>query len=209
MIVADVISRVKRQFGDESGAQVIDEDIIRWINDGQNEIAQMQDLLEASAITLTAEGKVDYELPPNMVSLKSVYYDDRKVENLSSQEFDEWIRKWNDGSKGSGDTWVYTSWGNKITLFPNPMDRKELKLTYSCFPAPVEATTDSLNIPLRYHNRVVEYVLQQAYELDENFEAAAYKANQISNSMSQLLGDEDWDEKAEYPSILVRSEDAW
>ena len=209
MIVADILSRVKRQFGDESGAQITDEDIIRWVNDGQNEIAQMHDLLEATATAYTVDGKVDYDLPPNMVSLKSVYYDDRKLENLSTQEFDEWIRQWNDGSKGSGDSWVYTSWGNKVTLFPAPSERKALRLVYSCFPAPVETSTDTLNIPTRYHNRLVEYVLQQAYELDENFEAAAYKANQLSNSMSQVLGDEQWDEKAEYPTILVGSDDAW
>lgn len=209
MIVADVISRVTRTFGDESNAQITEADIIRWINDGQNEIAQVQELLESTATTVTTAGRVDYDLPDTLVRLKAVYYDDMKLPNLSTQEFDEWIRQWNDGSKGSGDSYVYTSWGNKVTLFPAPVDEKELKLYFSCFPKPVSAKTDDLSLPLRYHNRIVEYVLQQAFELDENWDAASYKGQQLSNSMSNVLGDEQLDEVGEYPTILVRAEDAW
>lgn len=209
MIVADVISRVTRSFGDEANAQITDADIIRWINDGQNEIAQAVELLEVMATTTTSSKKVDYDLPANMVTLKAVYLDDTRLENYSTQEFDEYIRKWNDGASGSGDTWVYTSWGNKVTLFPAPPSGSTLKLQISCFPAPVESSSDELNIPLRYHNRLVEYVLQQAYELDENYEAATYKANQLANGLSQELGGEQWDERAEYPTILVGAEDAW
>lgn len=208
MIVADVISRVKRQFGDESGAQVTDADIIRWINDGQNEIAQMHELLEATAVTKTLAGKVDYELPDSMVTLQAIYYNGAKLRNLSNQEFDEYIRVANDGGNSEG-SYVYTSWGNRITLFPAPASSLDLRINFSCFPAPVEISADELNIPLRYHNRLVEYVLAQAYELDENFEAATFKANQMTNAMSQTLGDEQWDEHSEYPTILVRAEDAW
>ena len=46
--IQDVANRVKRTFGDESGVQVTDDDIIRWVNDAQLEISrQNEDLLEA------------------------------------------------------------------------------------------------------------------------------------------------------------------
>jgi hypothetical protein len=34
----DVVQRIKTQFGDNSGAQLTDDVIYRWINDGQQEI---------------------------------------------------------------------------------------------------------------------------------------------------------------------------
>lgn len=208
MIAADVISRVKRSFGDESGAQITDDDILRWITDGQNEVAQLHGLLETQGTTYTVAGIPDYDLPDALVALLSVYVADEKVKNLSTQEFDEYIRKWNDGNQNGVTTYVYTSWGNKISLFPTPQSQQTLVLKFTCFPAPVDSSASELNVPLRYHNRVVEYVMQQAYELDENFEAATMKGNQFADRMSQELGDEQWDEQGAYPTILVRTEDA-
>ena len=37
--VQDVLLSVKRQFGDESGVQVTDSDIVRWVDDAQREIS--------------------------------------------------------------------------------------------------------------------------------------------------------------------------
>jgi hypothetical protein len=51
--------------------------------------------------------------------------------------------------------------------------------------------------------------MQQAYELDENFEAMTLKSQQFANSMSQNLGDEQWDVSQTYPVLTVREEDAW
>lgn len=209
MIVADIISRTKRTFGDESGAQVTDDDIIRWINDGQNEIAQLHELLESIATTKTYAGVPDYELPSNMVRLKAVYVNGAPLEVLTTQQFDESIARYSEGAPPKGNSYIVTSWGNKISLYPTPVDEQELRLRFVCFPAPVEKPTDELNIPLRYHNRLVEYVLQQAYELDENFDAMGVKSQQFAQNMSQNLGDEQHDVSATYPVITVREEDAW
>jgi len=210
VIVADIVSRVTRTFGDESGAQITDADIFRWINDGQNEIAQLHELLESTAESDTVPGTVDYTLPNNMVRLKAVYYDGRPLEVMSNAQFDESIARYNDGdSVPVGSPYIVTSWGNKVSLYPAPVEAKTLKLRYVCFPAPVDKTSDQLNLPLRYHNRLVEYVMQQAYELDENFEAMTLKSQQFANSMSQNLGDEQWDVSQTYPVLTVREEDAW
>lgn len=61
--VSNVISHVTRQFGDESGAQISSEDIIRWLNDGQREIASITKFNELVATTNFVPGTYEYPLP--------------------------------------------------------------------------------------------------------------------------------------------------
>lgn len=209
MKVADIISRVKRTFGDESGAQITDEDCIRWINDAQNEIAQTMKLFEATGKQTTRQGKNDYGLPDSLIDLRAVYYDGRPLDYLSEQEFDEHIRRVHENPATEvGEPRHYTSWGNQISLYPGPADSKSLEVRFICFPAQVTATTDDIPLPMRYHMRVLESVLASAYELDENYEAHQMKYQQFAGSLMSQAGDEEWDGKSEYPTITVRLEDA-
>lgn len=208
MNVADIISRVKRTFGDESGTQITDDDIIRWINDAQNEIAQTVKLFETTGTQTTVAGTNDYFLPDTLIDLRAVYVDGRHLQYLAEREFDEYIRKVNAGTEASpGYPTYYTSWGNKITLYPGPGANSSLEIRFICFPIQVAATTDDLPLPMRYHNRILEMVLASAHELDENYEAYQTKYGQFANNLSAQLGDEDWDGKSEYPRITVLVED--
>lgn len=53
MLVSEIATRVKRQFGDEAGAQIEDADILRWVNDAMIDIARTNNLLQISATTAT------------------------------------------------------------------------------------------------------------------------------------------------------------
>lgn len=209
MNVADIISRVKRTFGDESGAQITDDDIIRWINDAQNEISQTMKLFETTGVQTTVAGTNDYFLPDTLIDLRAVYYDGQPLDYLSEQEFDEHIRRVHESPMDNiGTPRHYTSWGNKISLYPGPAEGKTLEIRFICFPVQVTATTDDIPLPMRYHMRVLESVLASAYELDENYEAHQMKYQQFAGSLMGQAGDEEWDGKSEYPTITVRLEDA-
>lgn len=208
MNVADIISRVKRTFGDESGTQITDADIMRWINDAQNEIAQTVKLFETTGTQQTLAGTNDYFLPDTLIDLRAVYLDQRYIQHLSEREFDEYIRRANDGVESiPGEPQYYTSWGNKITLYPGPGAGQNLEIRFICFPVQVTAPTDDLPLPMRYHNRILEMVLASAHELDENYEAHQLKYGQFTTNLSAQMGDEDWDGKSEYPHITVLVED--
>jgi hypothetical protein len=59
--VTDIAVRVKRTFGDEAGVQIVDDDIIRWINEAQEEITNdNQGLLEATGVANIIQGQQDY-----------------------------------------------------------------------------------------------------------------------------------------------------
>lgn len=210
MNVQDVVDRVQRQFGDESGVQVTNDDIIRWVNDAQRDIGQAQEILETIATTPSVVGQAAYVIPDDIINLKRVTYAGKNIKNVSLQEFDQYItdNQLNPLTGESGDPEIYYSYGEELSFYPVPdTDADDIKLYYSQFPAEVTLVSDDLTLPIKYHNRIVEYCLQQAYELDENFEAASYKEGQFSNSMAQMKEDVSWKSHEFYPNITVMPED--
>lgn len=212
MNVQEVVTRVERQFGDESGVQITENDVMRWINDAQNDIAQAQEILEATATTVSVNGTDAYPLPADIINLRSVFYNGRKIDVVSMQDFDIYVNKLfddpNTPTQGIPD--IFYVWGQELRLAPVPNeDGLEIKLYYSQFPTPVTAVGDDLTLPIKYHNRIVEYCLQQAYELDENVEMSMMKGQQMSSSLGQMAEDSSWTEHTHYPTIVVLPEDAW
>src|SRR4051794_4723859 len=104
MNVQDIITRVRRTFGDEAAVQVTDADIIRWINDGQVEVVKANDqaLQKSDLLDLTA-GTSQYTMPTDLLILRSLRYKMGDMLSFSNiryknmQDFDEALDGW-DGS---------------------------------------------------------------------------------------------------------------
>lgn len=213
MNVSDVATRVKRTFGDDAGIQITDEDIFRWINDAQLQISiDNEELLEATATANIVQGQANYTTPTNMNKLRSLTYDNLRLKFLSFNEFNEYL----DGYKatpsqngyGPGTPQVFMVYGGTITLFPTP-DKSitnGLTIYYSQHPSSVGNLADGLGVPDRYHNAVVEFCLQQAYEMDENPDMLAFKKGQF-DSVLQKLKDQEKTTSEYYPRITTLPED--
>lgn len=206
MNVGEIALRVKRQFGDEAGAQITDADIIRWINDAQREIAHHNSLLQTVATTAVVNGQDQYTLPPDMLTLRSVRYAGRKLQFMTPEESSEIIGSDN---TTTGTPTHYSVWGLKIDLYPAPLgsDADDIQLYYTRQPAPITVTTQTPELPLQYHNRIVEYCIAQAYELDDNEESYQRKMRQFQEGVDKLKDNVDWQTQDVYPSITVSSND--
>src|SRR5947209_16061498 len=81
--VANMVSQITRQFGDEANVQINNTDIIRWINMGLVEIARNNRVWEKTAIilsvvpdfTLPNASNFSMPLPNDCVMLQAVSYD--------------------------------------------------------------------------------------------------------------------------------------
>ena len=211
MIVSEVATRVKRQFGDESGVQVTDEDIMRWISDAQREIGQAQELIEATSTGSSTYQTETYDLPVDIINLRSVYFEGKQLRKLSMQEYDIWVREYLDGVAYPfyGTPEVFCVWANQLRMYPVPdASGREIIVYFTEFPTDVITVADQLSLPIKWHNRIVEYCLQQAYELDENFDAAMMKGGQMSQSLGQMAEDASWTEHTSYPMITIQPDDA-
>lgn len=203
MNVGEITLRVQRQFGDEASVQIAEADVIRWINDAQAEIALKNQLLQSIATTAVIINQQAYALPDDILTLRSVHYAGNKLQALSSTEAEEYIAQPNNtDSRGTPQRfWI---WANQIFLYPRPdgSDPDDLKIFYTKQPTPVVNAADTPELPTQYHNRIVEYCLQQAYELDENWAAAQAKAEQFVGGINELKDNVDWVERDFYPSIV-------
>lgn len=206
MLVSEIATRVKRQFGDESGVQITDADIIRWINDAQREIVAENGLLQTFATTSIIASQQEYVRPPDILSLRSIHLDGRKLTALSPQEAEEYLGS-NTTPTGSPTTfWI---WANKIFLYPTPTTAgtDNLRIFYSRMPQAVDDLADTPEIGIEHHGHIVEYCLLQAYEMDENWTAVEQKKRQFDEGLKELKGREDWSSRDFYPSITSLPED--
>lgn len=214
MNVSDVATRVRRTFGDDSGVQITDDDIIRWINDAQLQIVtDNEELLETVATANIVATQADYTLPTDLNTLRSLMYNNFRIRSLSFAEFNEYIDGFkapvSGGGYGNGKPEVFMVFGSTVTLFPTPDTSitNGLRIYYAKYPSSVGTLADGLGVPDRYHLSVVEYCMSQANELDENLEMAAYKKNSFDSQVQKLKNQEKQTTTEYYPTITTLPED--
>lgn len=210
--IADVAEYVKRTFGDEAAVQISDADILRWANAAQRELATRNDVLRGTATADLMQGVWEYDLSSIPIfKIHSLYVNNRPINNTSFQHAEEYILSNDPDRKATGLPTMWYKWGNTIGFWPRPDKTiaEGIKIYYVAQPAPVEEITGVLELPDEYFNRVVEYVLSQAYELDENAEVSDIKLRQFSEGLSRMAGNHDRPQNETYPTITVLEEDMW
>lgn len=207
--VSDVASYVKRQFGDESGVQIVDDDIVRWVNSAQAEIANSNNVLQASATKPTVVGTYQYNLGVDMPieSIRSVHADGRKLKYLNFNDYETYISDEDPDMVQRARPDIWSEWGGILHIYPVPDAVYDLSVYYQAIPAVVTALTETLTLPDRYFQRVVDYVLAQAFELDENFNAHAAKMDLFDSKLVSMANDETKGSTDSYPRITVLDED--
>lgn len=171
--LGDVFSYVKRQFGDESGVQITDADITRWVNQAQVEIVNKNPMIQATATQTAVVGQQTYDVPPDMIQLESVFVDSMILEQSNFETIRATMGMGANIEQGIPLYWYV--WNNKIYLWPTPSEAKTIEVNYSRLPTRVTAQSDFLGVPDRYYDRICEFAMSKAYELDEDW--SAYQVN--------------------------------
>lgn len=188
MLVSDVATRVKRQFGDEVGAQVTDADVIRWCNDAQKEIALQQELLQAIATVPSVVNQQEYTLPTDLLKLRGVRYDKVRLSGVTMDDIDNLT---DDRTFDTGPPTYYWTFAETLSLWPTPDAIKSIYIYYSKVPTTLTVVGDTLTIPDQYENRVVEYCIAQAAELDNDLEHYQLKMSQFQQGIDASKGSEE------------------
>lgn len=216
MNLGQIKTRVRRKFGDEAQVQVTDDDIKSWVNDGQRHIVTKTETLLQKIELLNSTAQLqEYAIPGDVFLIRSVtfkYYDSyNHLKNLDLTKFDEYM----DGADGdttlAGKPCVYTIFDSTLRLYPIPDKTitSGIKIYYSRFPVDVISDIDNPDLPAEYHNALVNYVMQQAYELDEDWDASNNKAAQVQNDIHLNLSRQDREATETYPLISTKWEDMW
>jgi hypothetical protein len=212
--VQEITNRVRRIFGDDDGAQIQDTDIFQWVNSAQRQICtDNEELLEAIALTDIVAGQQDYSTPSDLNVLRSLMYNNFRLRGLSFAQFNEYIDGFkapvSQGGYGNANPLVYMLYGGTITLFPTPNQNltSGLRVYYSKFPATVSSMGDTLGVPDRYIESVIQFCLREAYEMDENADMAILKGNQFATQVQKLKDQEKKSTTEYYPTITTLPED--
>jgi uncharacterized protein DUF6682 len=210
MLVSDIKRRVKRQFGDESGAQLKDADIIDFINDAQREIYNKNNLGETIGTVATIVGTQSYSFPAGLMRLFSVKYDGISLTELAQQDADNYLPN-NDALASTlekGSPTHYWTYADKIFLYPIPDSVKNLTIRYNRYPTDVAADGDTTDLDRRYDNRILDYCYASAYQLDGNMQSYTLWMQRFEGKVNQNIEDEfELQAAASYPGISVSLRD--
>jgi hypothetical protein len=211
LTVAQITTRVQRQFGDTELAQILQSDVYNWINDCIREVVVQNDLLQTQSVTDGVANQKQYDLPTAVLKLRRVGYQGFPLRPLSVEEADQML-----GNSGvavnsgypTGTPTHYWVYAGKINLYPAPANSGtgDIALNYTKYPTPVTTTSDVPELPAEYDNRIVEYCIAQAFELDTNMQVAGIKMGQFQQGIDKLKGNADWEAQDYYPSITTVGE---
>lgn len=181
----DVINYVTRQFGDEAGVQIEEEDIQSWIDISQSELAMDEDFSKRLISRKLIEGHGEYKFPTkNILRTQSMHIENKIVNYKSFQQFQEDLEK-EDQPDRTGKPTCWTEWGGTFRLFPAPDKDYELKIYALIAPEGITNTQSQLNVPDRLYPTLLKKVMYHAYMLDENLEAANLKEMSAENDIQK------------------------
>lgn len=219
MQVTEIKSQVKRMFGDESGVQITDTDIVAWINAGQRQIVmQNEGLLEKTQVANSVGGQGEYAISSvvsDLLIFRGLMYKGPadvsylRLKGYSMNQFSEIVDGWNSDTSTLGTPTMYTQFEEKLYLFPVPdvSSTAGIKIFYNRKPLSVTLDTDIPDLPELYHDTIINYCLMRAYELDENLEAAGAKGQQVDTDLKLLTGRDNWKNQETYPTITILEDD--
>lgn len=228
----DIARRVKRLFGDESGVQVTDEDIIDWVNDAIREAFFQNDELDRLTLypeVLAKDNRVNLAPMGGTVPLtiESVHYRETatgafyQIPYMSSRAFNEYIPDWDTTNLatplsrnlplGIPIAWTRGDGQSEIVLYPVPETGGTglLKVVVGAGGGFITLLTDELvnYIPEHLHNYIVEFCMMKAYELDEDWEAVRTKGEIVQSSLDFNQGRNSWVGRDSYPIIVPSPDD--
>jgi hypothetical protein len=187
--VGDVYNQVKRVFGDESGVQLTNADIVRWVNEAQVDISKQNQVLQTTATINVVAGTPTYSLSavtPRIDSIASILLDGRRIGDIPVSQAEESISLADPEGLEVGAPQFWYSWGGDVTFWPKPNKNYTMLIRYTAQPTVVTTSVgDLLSVPDECFTDVCNYVLMRAYEMDENPEMMAVKQAEYSTSVAE------------------------
>lgn len=203
-LVSEVMTAVKRQFGDESGVQLEDSDIIRWINDAQDIIVSKNKMLKAKSATPAVIAQAAYTFPSERIhQIESIHFRGFRIPNMSFAEAEETIFSADPQQLASGMPVLWYEWAGTFTFWPSPDTTDNIELYYTQRPLPVTSSAGLLSVTDKYYQDVVRFVMSQAYEMDEDLGNSQAKTAQFEASLNDMSEDERTAQNMTYNTITV------
>lgn len=202
MILSDISTRVKRSFGDEAGVQLTENDVIRWVNDGQIDVVRRTECLVRVSPVDAVAGTSQYPLPTDFLFFKRGTVNGRLLSSINFGALDQ-LYPHRDESYPRGTPEYFSVRGQNFVLYPAPDTTKTgaISIEYVARPAVITTDTQSPEIPIQFHEALVLFCLMRAKELDESWDAAVLFRRQYDEQIVGIRHEGNTDSANAYPVI--------
>lgn len=185
----DVADDVQAKFGDTGQVQITDAMLLDWINSGQREIASNGFTLEGTSTTNLIAGQAVYDLSAITAAIRNVVQvrvNGAYVEMLQYPEFAQFVR---DNTATNSQSGIGAIYAGVLHLWPAPAASivQGLVIDYTGYPADIAVLSDAITVPDRFFQALCDWVLAQALELDENYDAGQTKLGHYENRITKQL----------------------
>ncbi len=201
---------VKDKFGDTGAVQITDSMILRWINNGIQAIVAQTPFLKASAQTNVVAGTSTYSLgsiAQRVQQFDTVSFDGNPLKFVPWSEFQTHVHGGTALVEGIPE--FASEYGGTITIWPKPAESITNGLTvyFVQYPEQMTDLTDTLPVPDRFYNALLDWVHAQALELEDNFQGAQVKLSQHEVHMQRQFERENRSPTEFYPTITADPDD--
>jgi hypothetical protein len=169
VLVSSIITSAALTLVDTENVTWSQAELIRYLNEGMLETAQVKPDLVPLEATLTLVAGVSQELPDTGLALIDILRNGnasaRVITEVDQQLLDECYRFWPSGTQETTieHYTVNPALPRKFNVYPPAVAGTEVVATYGMIPTPVSATGDTLPVLDVYQAPLIQYVLYRAY----------------------------------------------
>lgn len=202
-LYSDLLLNVKRTFGDESGVQLDESDILRWANEGLLAIIARNRVLRTKSSQSTVIGQADYDFASlSIYEISSLELNGQFLPNVPFEDAELRIMALDPQRTQTGQPQYWYVWDDVFTLWPVPDAAYSLTLRYVRTPAKLTGmTTDVIDIPDKYYSALTDYILSKCYEMDEDWQAQQAKVQAFEAAVNMHGQEERSAQEMSYPVI--------
>ena len=169
MTPAQVEEAARRRYNSVGSSFWAQDEIYKVIYEGEQILATEGLVIEAKdTSTTTVAGTQGYALPSLFIDVKRLEYDGQKLQPIDFRQDDQ-ITLLNSATATQGTPQYYTLWNDTVYLRLIP-DAAETLTFYGHKEATLLTTASTtLSVPVRYHIRLIDYVVAQMAAKDGNW----------------------------------------
>jgi len=187
--------------------QLEDADILQWANDAQQAINTNNKIFKAKSTSMSVPGQANYTFPTELIQqVASLTFDGSPLRAVEMAEAQTRIQSNDPHGEQSGVPVCWYEWDGEFVLYPSPDTEKEIALYYTRYPTPLSgADEELLDVPDKYYQAVVDYILWKCYEMDEDWNGAQLKEGHFRGALEEQAEEEREVAHLTYPVI----QDIW
>lgn len=191
-VANDILSYTKRAFGDESGVQITDSDILMWANEAQLSIANSTRCIQGKATATLPAGTFEISLPEQAAStIVTLRLDGAPIPGIEFAQAEQNLQSEDPLRTQVGKPTWWTKWGVTVSFYPTPEAEHTITVFYTGIPENLTSAASVVGIPDRYFSALLQYVLSKAYELDEDYDAQQRAYAQYQQMIGEATYDDD------------------